>query len=271
MKKVFSFILATILIVTSCALINELINPLRSQNVQAQIISSIKGSNSTNSEGPSEVIISDNLRLMSFDTLKAENSDVAGWLKLSDQNQFPVVQNNQLDAENKYLHTAFDGSNSREGTLYFSSDVNETSDVAIIYGHNMRNGTMFGCLPLYRNLDYVKANPTFELALVSDEVINRYKIVAVCSVSTNYAANDFYYPQANYNSEEEFNEFVRKIKAHSFFVMDDFSYGDKVVILNTCAYGFEGERTIVVGVLDNNSVVNTSTYRTNSERVTPIP
>jgi sortase B len=276
MKKALSFIFAALLIMSSALLIyNFVVEPFQLQDTYAKLAETktVTKPVVTDYDEEDNQAVNETLDLpqFSFDSLKKKNSDTAGWLKLDDNHQFPVVQNDQMDAYNKYLHTSFDGLESDEGTLYFGSDVKEDSRVITINGHNMKRGTMFGCLPLYRNLSYTKAHPTFELARTTDGVINRYKIVAVCSVSVNYEANDFYFPQADYSSETEFKEFVEKIKDHSFFTMDNFSDAEQVVILNTCAYGFATERTLVVGVLDNTSDINVDSYGINTERVNPIP
>ena len=84
-----------------------------------------------------------------FDVLSKENQDVIGWLYCPDTSiNYPVVQ----AADNEYyLHRLLDDSKNAAGTLFMdyrnSADLSDWNSV--IYGHNMKNGSMFGSLPDY--------------------------------------------------------------------------------------------------------------------------
>lgn len=75
--------------------------------------------------------------------LKEINKDTVGWIILTDSNiNYPIVQ---TDNNDKYLNTTFEGKNNRAGAIYLdmSSNIDNKLSTLIIYGHNMKNGTMF--------------------------------------------------------------------------------------------------------------------------------
>ena len=102
-----------------------------------------------------------------FDALFAKSQDIIGWLYCPDTPiNYPVVQ----AADNEYyLHRLLDDRNNSGGTLFV--DYRNSSDLSdwnsIIYGHNMRNDSMFGSLTDYKSQSYFDAHP--EIFLLTPE------------------------------------------------------------------------------------------------------
>ena len=89
-----------------------------------------------------------------FSVLKQENEDIVGWLYLEDSPiNYPVVQSNDNDY---YLRRLVNGEYNIAGSLFmdYRNDSNLEDDNTIIYGHNMKNNTMFGSLQEYKSQDY---------------------------------------------------------------------------------------------------------------------
>ena len=111
-----------------------------------------------------------------FDALREKNDDVVAWIYCPDTPiNYPVVQAADNEA---YLHRLLDGSKNSAGTLFMdfrnSSDFSDWNSV--IYGHNMKNGSMFGTLMDYKTQSYFDAHPkVFLLTPEQDYVV---KIVA---------------------------------------------------------------------------------------------
>ncbi|RKI87232.1 class B sortase [Parablautia intestinalis] len=86
--------------------------------------------------------------------LMAANSSVIGWLKIEDTNiDYPIVQNKE---DNEwFLHRDIDGNKSKPGSIYMDSmhDIN-AEGMHIIYGHHMKNGTMFKDISKYIDEEY---------------------------------------------------------------------------------------------------------------------
>lgn len=85
--------------------------------------------------------------------LAAQNPDFAGWLWIPGTKVDLPVMNSQKEPQ-KYLRKDFFGRNSAGGSLFFAERCGPESSCILIYGHNMRNGTMFGSLERYQKRDY---------------------------------------------------------------------------------------------------------------------
>ena len=88
--------------------------------------------------------------LVDFDELAAVNGDVAAWIDFPGQPiSYPVVQG---DDNSRYLRLSFKGSSSSSGAIFldYRNDGLMKDGNTIIYGHNMRNGSMFGLLRRYQ-------------------------------------------------------------------------------------------------------------------------
>ncbi len=84
------------------------------------------------------------------------NSAVIGWLQIGDTNiDYPIVQNRE---DNEwFLHRDIDGNESRPGSIYMDSmhDIN-VEGMHIIYGHHMKNGTMFKDIYRFLDVEYME-------------------------------------------------------------------------------------------------------------------
>lgn len=97
--------------------------------------------------------------------LIAENSDCIGWLSIDGTNISYPVMYTPLDPQ-KYLRRNFYGKYSQSGVPFLDGRCDLQSTNLIIYGHNMRNGTMFADLKKYVDKDFLNAHRTvkFETA-----------------------------------------------------------------------------------------------------------
>lgn len=97
--------------------------------------------------------------------LIAENADCIGWLSIDDTNISYPVMHTPSDPQ-KYLRRNFYGKYSQSGVPFLDGRCSLQSTNLIIYGHNMRNGTMFSNLKKYVDRDFLNAHRTvkFETA-----------------------------------------------------------------------------------------------------------
>lgn len=97
--------------------------------------------------------------------LMAENADCIGWLSVDDTNISYPVMYTPSDPQ-KYLRRNFYGKYSQSGVPFLDGRCGLQSTNLIIYGHNMRNGTMFADLKKYVDRDFLNAHRTvkFETA-----------------------------------------------------------------------------------------------------------
>lgn len=178
-----------------------------------------------------------------FDALKAINPDIVGWLYSEGTNiNYPVVRGSD---NSYYLNHMFDGKYNASGCLFADYRIDELfeSDHTIIYGHHMKNGTMFHDLDGYKDETYYQEHPTM-LLLTPDK---NYEIVLfaayVASVETDAWCLDF-------PDENEKEKWLRNAVEKSFFSTDiQPSPTDRIITLSTCSYEFDDARLVVVGIL----------------------
>jgi sortase B len=188
----------------------------------------------------------------SFDKLLERNGDCVGWLTAPGAKiDLPIVQTENNDY---YLHRNFDLEPSRYGNPFvdYRNSMDPMSTNIIIYGHHMRNGTIFTQLGNYKNYGVVQHNPIITLE-TPDGASYQYKIFSVLVVNGKPKDDNGYVFAANtpeFPNKESFNGFVRQLKQRSFVNTSvDVQYGDKLISLQTCVYDFDYEFLYVVGRL----------------------
>ena len=94
--------------------------------------------------------------------LIAANTDCIGWLSIDGTNISYPVMHTPSDPQ-KYLRRSFYGQYSQSGVPFLDGRCSTVGGNLIIYGHNMKNGTMFADLKKYLNTDFLKAHRTVRL------------------------------------------------------------------------------------------------------------
>ncbi len=177
-----------------------------------------------------------------FDVLHEENEDIIAWLYCPDTPiNYPVVQSNDNDY---YLRRLLDGSYNTAGTLF--ADYRCASDftgwISLIYGHNMKNDTMFGTLPDYREQDYFEEHPVmYLLTPTQNYMVELFAGYVTSTTDSIYEAID---------TQEERNNILQRSQSQSNFTTDiEVTDDDRLLILSTCSYEYENARYVVLGKL----------------------
>lgn len=185
--------------------------------------------------------------LSEYRSLKKEHPDMVGWLRIDDTDiNYPVMQKEKDNSY--YLSHAFDGTNSTAGALfmdYRSDSVNPTTNT-IIYGHNMKNGTMFGSLKKYLSENYFNKHRTIKFDTVYEH--REYEIVAVCLAKVQTSDEDTfrYYNFIQANNENEWDAFVESVGGMVVNGGMDVKAGDELLTLSTCNNYVEDGRLFIV-------------------------
>lgn len=180
-----------------------------------------------------------------WEELKATNSDVRGWVKITGTSVNNVVV--QSDDNAYYLtHNLYDDY-SISGTV-FSSYKNRwdgTDGNIILYGHNMISGEFFAHVTHYvpndasrEPLAFYKVHPTVMLATPNGGC-ETYKIFAgvLANTQEQYGEVFNYANKTSFSSKDDFNNFVINIMDRSWFFTDvDLTYGDQLLTLSTCCW-----------------------------------
>ncbi|MBR1773839.1 MAG: sortase [Eubacterium sp.] len=183
-----------------------------------------------------------------FADLYTRNHEFVGWLTVDGTNiDYPVMHT--PDDEEKYLRRDFDGNSSSSGTLFVAaaSDPIAPSDNVIIYGHNMKAGTMFHSLLNFEKKEYYEEHKLIEFDTIEEDA--QYEVIAAFRTKIDESDPNLYkyYEFHNASSEEEFNEYVSKVKSMTPYEIEATAkYGDKLITLSTCAYHAEEGRYVIV-------------------------
>ena len=180
---------------------------------------------------------------MDFDSLRQLYRDVVGWIRLEDSGvNYPIVQG---EDNVYYLNHLPDGTPNEAGSILLDqANAPDFSDtVSILHGHHMRSGAMFGELENYAQESYFRAHP--EMTLFTPEGDYRVQIFAACTVD----GETFEYPTAFANAAD-FGAFVDEMRhATAYETPVEVAYGDRLLLLSTCAYSFREARFVVIGKL----------------------
>lgn len=171
------------------------------------------------------------------------NEDYCGWITIENTNiDYPILQgeNNEY-----YLHKDINNEYLSSGSIFLDYRNNCFSDKnTIIYGHNMKNSTMFSQLEYFKEKDFFEKNKYIEIILPECETL-RYEIFSV--YTTNTSDN---YLKTSFDSEEDYKEFLESICDKSLFPSSiEVSVRDKIITLSTCSYEYKDARTVIYGRL----------------------
>ena len=163
-----------------------------------------------------------------FAKLKQKNSDAIAWIKVNGTDiDFPVVKGTD---NSYYLTHNFDKEKNKAGWIFadYRNKFDGTDKNIIIYGHNMKNGSMFASLKDVIKEEWYNNENNKYIALITENENCKYQVFSVYQIET-----EEYYLQTNISN---FKEFVEKIKGRSkkdFNV--DIKETDSILTLSTCA------------------------------------
>ena len=173
-----------------------------------------------------------------FDALKQENNDIIGWIYCPDTPiNYPVVKSKD---NNQYLRADLKGKYLVSGTIfadYRNNEVGEDKNY-IVYGHNMKNSTMFGTLVKYKDQTYYDSHPilyfltperNYIIELIAGAVVKRDSDIYQTAPADNTIADIMI--KSTFNSTVEIGK------------------GENTITLSTCSYEFNNARYVVVGKL----------------------
>lgn len=175
--------------------------------------------------------------------LKSINEDFVGWLYYEPlELSYPIVRGNDNEY---YTHYTFEKENNSSGAIFldFLNRPNFQDFNTIVYGHNMRNGTMFGSLKkLLNDNSIIEENPYFYI--FTEDKAFMYEIASVYITNSESKTYDLI------ETEEDQSNYIEYIKSVSTWTWGkDIVPQDKIVTLSTCHGLHSTNRTVVHGVL----------------------
>ena len=178
------------------------------------------------------------LQRISFDELKALNEDIVGWVEIPGTViSYPMMHT----GENVYyLNHTFSGKENSAGSIFVEALNNpDFSDLhTIIYGHNMKNGSMFAGLKNYTSPSYLVAHPAIYLDL--EDGTHAYQIFSCYETP---AESDSY--TIGFVPDEQYEAFLQTLKARSAYDTGvEVTVEDSIISLSTCTRNGENRYLI---------------------------
>lgn len=248
MRKIINIILVAIIIVCLSIIGYKYYNYNKDDKLNSEIqdlqpvineASDSDNNSSGENDGQDQSKDGDYVNSANEEQLKSINSDYKMWIQIENTNiNYPVVQSSDNDY---YLKHNFRKESNISGTVFVESanDIDNDKNI-ILYGHNMRNGTMFNNITNYKEESFF--NEDNKISIIMNNTLYEYEVfsVYVKNVSEVNLAIGF----AN---EDEFINYAYNEAEESLYKKDvDFSAGDNLITLVTCSYEFTDARTIVV-------------------------
>ncbi len=178
-----------------------------------------------------------------FASLKKINSDVVGWIIAKGTKiNYPIVRGKDNDF---YLHHLFSGELNKLGSIFmdYRNDRDFNNKNTIIYGHNMKDGSMFSSISKYKDQQYYDDFPT--MLLYAPTGIFTIELFAGIIVNGDYESIPF-----AYKDDSEFKSYIESLKNKSTFKSrTSVKMNDRIVTLCTCSYEYDNARYILFGKL----------------------
>ena len=162
-----------------------------------------------------------------FGELKKKNEDVVAWIKVNNTKiEYPVVKSKNNDY---YLNHSLDKSYNIAGWIFadYRNNFNGEDKNIIVYGHNRRDGSMFGSL---KNILDEEWDENRNIIFATEEKVSTYRVFSVYQVE-----KEDYYIQTEFKGDE-FEKFIEELKRRSKKDFDEEVDKDsQILTLSTCA------------------------------------
>lgn len=181
--------------------------------------------------------------------LNGINKDYIGFLYIPVLDcKYPVVHSHD-NAE--YLHQDFEGNASVDGSIfmdcYTSADLSDAN--SFILGHNMKSGSMFGCLRRFYQEDGLCDQDPY-VYLYTQDAVRKYRIAGYMQVAIDDPIYDL---STDFSDGKTYDDFIKRLRNESLYNVDasgiDFSQRPQLLTLSTC-YGNGDSRFVVIAALE---------------------
>lgn len=176
-----------------------------------------------------------------FEALWAENSDVVGWITIPDTKiDYPILY---TDNNETYLHTDFNGKDSVYGAIYLDCD--SEPDFSgwnnPIYGHHMKDGSMFKDVVKFKDEEFFKEHQYFE-------IYTPERTIHLKAISCYYTGSDGIVRKTKFKDQESYDAWLmERLKPCKYAEIPEVPVGS-VFTLVTCSYEKQDARTLLYAV-----------------------
>ena len=186
--------------------------------------------------------------VIDFDKLKKQNKDIVAWIKVPGTSvDYPVYQHPKDNSY--YLTHNADKQEDSYGAIYIETFNNKyfTDPNTVVYGHNMRNGSMFGSLHKFEDAKFF--NKHRKIIIYTEDDTLTYKIFAAFVHSNMHILYEY-----DFTDYEDFDRYLGDLYSNtdSDAHIDrkvDVDSDDRIITLSTCNHGISTQRYLIQGVL----------------------
>lgn len=177
---------------------------------------------------------------IAYDELKELNSDYTAWIYIPNTNiSYPIVKGTD---NSFYLNYNFLKEESKVGSIFIDSNINEFEDRnTIIYGHYMKDGSMFA------DLHKIYSNPstTNKIYIATKDEILEYEVFSIFKDSADI--NNY---QRFWSNDEDYLNYINMLKDKSLINYDlSLNKSNRILLLSTCDFSNTNGRLILASVL----------------------
>lgn len=183
-----------------------------------------------------------------FDALQEQNSDVYAWIQIEDTNvNYPILQSETNNAY--YLDHTIDGTQGYPGSIYTENwNTKEFTDYnTVIYGHEMKDGTMFHDLMNYDDISFMKEHSS--VVIYTPQKKLTYQVFAYVEYDDRHILHsfDFAFPEGR----QKFLDSLYTSRSLNNIFDEDVAVtqDDRLITLSTCKPGVNDKRILVEAVL----------------------
>ena len=244
LRTIIMGILLVVMIVSGIGVIRDQIESQRQREEQqhlAQMASQTTAESAAETETEMAKTQAPYVSPIDFEALQTENPDVVGWIRIPDTRiDYPILH---TDDNETYLDTDFDGNKSVYGSIYLDCD--SSPDFRgwnnPIYGHHMKDGSMFKDVVRFKDPEYFKEHQYFEIYTPD-------RTIRLKAVSCYYTGSNGIVRKTRFSSQESFDEWMmERLEPCEYAEIPEVQVGSMFVLV-TCSYEMSDARTLLYAV-----------------------
>lgn len=186
-------------------------------------------------------------RKIDFEALREINPDVYAWIWIPGTNiDYPILQS-AVEADDYYLNTTIDGKKGYPGSIYTEkyNTTSFTDPVTVVYGHELKNGTMFSELHSYTDREFFDNYPYIYI-YTPDQTL-KYQIFAAVAFDDRYILGSY-----NFMDVDDFQKYLDELRSSIDGNVNqdvEVTQDTKILTLSTCISEYPDQRWLVNGTL----------------------
>lgn len=182
---------------------------------------------------------------VNFEELQKTNSDIYAWIKIPETNiDYPILQSKE-EPDEYYLNHTSDKKEELPGSIYTEkyNTIDFSDPVTIIYGHALKDGTMFSELKKYRDEEFFETSPYIYIYLPTERL--KYQIFSAVVFDDRYILGNY-----DFRKPEEVETYIAELKACTEGnINPKIRTDDRIITLSTCIDESPEQRWLVCAVL----------------------